>query len=109
MSSKERVSRSIRHIEPNRVPVFELSINNSFSSHILNRKTDIGGGISYRNTIIANMNGIDCIIKNTITGFKDTLELYFKLNLDIVWLKFQKYLICVFPALGNIGVWIIIM
>ena len=55
MNSKERVKTTLNHIEPDRVPVFELSINNKVSSDILGRKTSIGGGVSYKNAIIANM------------------------------------------------------
>ena len=103
MNSKERVKTTLNHIEPDRVPIFELSINNEVSSDILGRKTFIGGSISYRNAIIANMDSEKDLRMSFRNGFNDTLELYKKANLDIVWLKIQKYLTPVFPSLGNIG------
>ncbi len=103
LNSKERVKTTLNHIEPDRVPIFELSINNKVSSDILGRNTFIGGGVSYKNAIIANMGSEDDLRKSIKDGFNDTLELYSKAGLDIAWLKIQKYLTPVFPSLGNIG------
>ena len=103
MTSKERVKTTISHKEPDRVSMFELSINNEVSSDILGRETFIGGGIAYKNAIIANMGDIKTLRDSFRTGFFDTLNLYQKAKLDIVWLKIQKYLTPVFPSLGNVG------
>lgn len=102
LDSVERVKATLDHTEPDRVPLFELSINNKVSSDILGRKTFIGGGISYKNSIIANMGSEGDLRRCFREGFDDTMELYSKAGLDIVWLKVQKYLTPVFPCLGNI-------
>ena len=103
MYSKERVKTTLKHIEPDRVPMFELSINNKISSGILKRETFIGDGIAYKNAIISNMGSEEDLRKSFRDGFKDTIELYGMAKLDIVWLKIQKYLTPVFPNLANFG------
>ena len=103
MNAKDRVKTTFSHMEPDRVPIFELSINNKVSSDILGRETFVGGGIAYKNAIVANMGNIETLRDGFRNGFFDTLELYQKADLDIVWLKIQKYLTPVFSSLGNIG------
>ena len=103
MFSKERIKTTLKHKEPDRIPLFELSINNKVASDILGRETFVGGGISYRKLLLANMGTQEDLRESFQNLFQDTLELYDKAGLDMVCLRVQKGLFPVFPSLGNIG------
>lgn len=103
INSKERVKKALTHCEPDRVPIFEYSINNKISSETLGRKTGIGGGISYKQAILANINGNSHLEKLLERNIEDTLEMSKRIGLDMVQIRFQKYLMPVYQDYGNIG------
>lgn len=83
MNSKERVKRAFAHQEPDRVPIFELTIDNPTASHILGRETLCGFGGMARG-VKAN----EAILHNRwheyqIQRAEDHIELWRALDLDV--------------------------
>jgi len=83
MNSKERVRRAIAHIEPDRVPVFELTINSPAASDIMGRQMYVGFGGRLCGKIFSEWLMEDRAIELTLKIFQDTAELYSHLELDI--------------------------
>ena len=102
MNAKERVRAAFNHQEPDRVPIFELTVTNPILSRILGRK--IVGTVSGEQKAAAirvNMKGRDArreLIKENIAGM---LEAYVKIGFDMIWIRPTEYLAPVFMALND--------
>lgn len=83
MNSKERVQLAFRHQEPDRVPLFELTIDNPTASHVLGREAWCGFGGHVRGALQnqALMEGwIEEFHRRRIA---DEIELWRRLDLDV--------------------------
>jgi hypothetical protein len=83
MNPKERVRSAIAHTEPDRVPVFELTINSPVASDIMGRQMYVGfGGWLAGKTFseyLMEQRAPELMLKI----FQDTIELYSHLELDL--------------------------
>jgi len=83
MNSKERVQRAFAHQEPDRVPIFELTIDNPTAAHVLGRDTLCGFGGRARG-LLQNQ----AIIQGRFHEYHqqrvaDEIELWRALDLDV--------------------------
>ena len=83
MNSKERVRRAFAHQEPDRVPLFELTIDNPTAAHVLGRPTLCGFGGGVRG-VARNQ----ALIEGRIADYHhqrvaDEIELWGALDLDV--------------------------
>lgn len=83
MISKDRVSRAIRFLDVDRIPVFEQEIASNVASEILGREAETGGGgIGWRNIAEALYRGErDSLVTRMV---RDLTELTLELSLDAV-------------------------
>jgi hypothetical protein len=83
MDSRERVKKAIAHEEPDRVPVFELTINAPVASEIMGREMFVGfgGGLVAKAFSEWTMEGR--ALELTVKIFQDSVELYSHLGLDL--------------------------
>lgn len=102
MTKKERVKTALSHNEPDRVPIFELTVANPVMESILGRKImGFGTGEAKAAGIRANMKGRQArraIIKENVEGM---LELYTKVGFDMFWFRPTEYLIPVMMGLPD--------
>ena len=102
MNAKERVRMAFNHQEPDRVPIFELTVTNPILSQILGKK--IEGTVSGEQkaaALRANMQGRDArrqLINRNIAGM---LEAYEKIGFDMIWIRPTEYLTPVYMALND--------
>ena len=83
MNSKERVRLAFNHQEPDRVPLFELTIDNPTASFVLGREAICGFGGQVRGVIqnqALQEGGIEAFHRRRVT---DEIELWRKLDLDV--------------------------
>jgi len=83
MNSKERVKRAFAHQEPDRVPIFELTIDNPTARTVLGRENLCGFGGSAR-----GVKQNEALISGRITSYHqervaDEIELWRRLDLDV--------------------------
>ncbi len=83
MNSKERVRLAFNHQEPDRVPIFELTIDNPTASHVLGRPTlcGFGGqarGVAQNEALLAGQ--IEAYHRQRVA---DEIELWQRLDLDV--------------------------
>lgn len=83
MNSKERVKLAFKHQEPDRVPLFELTIDNPTASHVLGRPTlcGFGGrvrGVAQNEALLAGQ--IEAYHRQRVA---DEIELWRALDLDV--------------------------
>ncbi len=83
MNSKERVKLAFDHQEPDRVPIYELSIDNPTAAYVLGRPTLCGFG-GYVRGVQQNQ----AIVNGTFNQYteqrvQDLIELWNKLDLDV--------------------------
>lgn len=83
MNSKERVKLAFAHQEPDRVPVFELSIDNPTASHVLGRPTLCGFGGRVRGVARNEALRAGRIEEYCQQRVADEIELWQKLDLDV--------------------------
>lgn len=83
MNSKERVRAALAHREPDRVPVFELTINSPAASEIMGRQMYVGFGGWLAGKIFSEWMAEGRTLELTLKIFSDTIELYSQLDLDI--------------------------
>ncbi len=83
MESRQRVQTAIAHKEPDRVPVFELTINSPAASEIMGRQMYVGFGGWLFGKIFSEWAMEDRTLELTVKIFQDTIELYSHLDLDI--------------------------
>lgn len=84
MTGKQRALKALRHEEPDRIPLSELTIEYKVASSILGRDaiTGIGGYVSAKKCIEAVKSGRFQEYRRRFVD--DTIELYARLDLDIV-------------------------
>ena len=83
MDSKERVKKAVAHEEPDRVPVFELTINAPTASEIMGREMYVGFGGKLVAKTFSEWTMEGRALELTIKIFQDSIELYSQLDLDI--------------------------
>jgi hypothetical protein len=83
MNSRERVQTAFAHKEPDRIPIFELTINSSTASEIMGREMYVGFGGWLVGKIFSEWKMEDRALELAIRIFQDSIELYSELNLDI--------------------------
>jgi hypothetical protein len=102
MTKKERVKIAMAHREPDRVPLFELTVANPVLESVLGRKiTGFGTGEAKAAGIRAAMVGRDrrqALIRESVEGM---LELYEKVGFDMFWFRPTEFLTTVFMGLPD--------
>ncbi len=83
MTPRERVQTTVAHKEPDRVPVFELTINSSVASEIMGREMYVGYGGWLVGKVFSEWMMEGRSIELAIKIFQDSIELYSHLDLDI--------------------------
>ncbi len=96
MTKKERVKKTLSHEEPDRVPIFELTVANPVLKSVLGKRiTGFGTGESKAAGIRASMKGREArraIIKENVEGM---LEMYEKVGFDMFWYRPTDYVVAV--------------
>jgi len=102
MTRKQRVKTTLSHAEPDRVPIFELTVANPVLESVLGRRiSGFGTGESKAAGIKASMEGRDAtraIIRENIEGM---LEMYERVGFDIFWYRPTDYVVCVYMGLPD--------
>ena len=83
MTPKERVQTAIAHAEPDRVPVFELTINSPVASEIMGRRMYVGYGGWLVAKVFSEWIMEGRTLELAAKIFQDSIELYSHLDLDI--------------------------
>jgi len=83
MTPRERVQTTVAHKEPDRVPVFELTINSSVASEIMGREMYVGYGGWLVGKVFSEWMMEGRSLELAIKIFQDSIELYSHLDLDI--------------------------
>ena len=84
MNSKERALMAFAHREPDRVPLFELSIDSRPASALMGREMWVGGGYG-RDAVIANRMAADGAgAEYAERSQRDTIALWHALGLDVI-------------------------
>lgn len=83
MNSKERVTRAFAHKEPDRVPIFELTIDNPTAKHVLGRDNLCGFGGMVRGARQNEALGNGRIHQYHQQRIADEIELWQTLDLDV--------------------------
>lgn len=85
MTSRERVRTALSHREPDRVPIFEIVINNTVAEHYLGRKSYVWGtGSTTKAQLEAEMQGKKEYRAFMDTCFQDALKVYHDAGLDMI-------------------------
>ncbi|MBI5117062.1 hypothetical protein HZA56_11365 [Candidatus Poribacteria bacterium] len=84
MNSKERVRVAVAHREPDRVPVFELSINSPVASDIMGRQMYVGFGGWLVAKVFSEWMAEGRVLELALKIFSDWIDLYSHLELDIL-------------------------
>jgi hypothetical protein len=102
MTKKERVQTTMSHREPDRVPLFELTVANPVLESVLGRRiTGFGTGEAKAASIRAGMTGREsrrALIRESVEGM---LELYEKVGFDMFWFRPTEFLVTVFMGLPD--------
>jgi len=102
MTKKERVKTTMDHREPDRVPLFELTVANPVLESVLGRRiTGFGTGEAKAAGIRAAMAGKEArqaLIRESVEGM---LELYEKVGFDMFWFRPTEFLTTVFMGLPD--------
>ena len=102
MNRKERVRTTFSHKEPDRVPLFELTVANPVLQSVLGRRiVGFGTGEAKAAGIRAAMKGGQerrALIRENVTGM---MELYEKAGFDMFWFRPTDYLACVMMGLPD--------
>jgi hypothetical protein len=90
------------HREPDRVPLFELTVANPVLESVLGRRiTGFGTGEAKAASIKAGMTGREsrrALVKESVEGM---LELYEKVGFDMFWFRPTEFLVTVFMGLPD--------
>ncbi len=84
MNSTERVRAAVAHREPDRVPVFELSINSPVASDIMGRQMYVGFGGWLVGKVFSEWMAEGRTLELALKIFSDWIEFYSHLELDIL-------------------------
>ena len=102
MNRKERIRTTFSHREPDRVPMFELTVANPVLQSVLGRRImGFGTGESKAAGIRAAMSSGEmrrALIRENVTGM---MELYEKVGFDMFWFRPTDYLACVMMGLPD--------
>ncbi|GAB4336155.1 MAG: hypothetical protein Kow0099_08970 [Candidatus Abyssubacteria bacterium] len=83
MTPKERVTTSVSHREPDRVPVFELTINSPVASDIMGRQMYVGFGGWLCGKVFSEYMAEGRSLELILKIFEDSIALYTELDLDV--------------------------
>ncbi|UCD57040.1 MAG: hypothetical protein JSV16_14690 [Candidatus Hydrogenedentota bacterium] len=83
MTARERVRTAVSHREPDRVPVFELTINSPTASDIMGRQMYVGFGGWLVGKVFSEWMAEGRSLELAAKIFQDSIELYSHLDLDI--------------------------
>ena len=102
MNARERVGTTLRHQEPDRVPIFELAFGNPLASQVMGREIHIGraGGDAYRDILLCNMEGRAARQRFIRQASADHVALFDALPYDMMMQIPLEYLQ---PALNQFG------
>lgn len=85
MNSRERILKSLKHKEPDRVPIFEIGINNQVAEYFLGKKVYIWGtGTTTKAAIEIEMKDKAEYKKFMDNCFQNSLEFFYKAGLDMI-------------------------
>jgi hypothetical protein len=105
MNSRERILKVINHEIPDRVPMFEIGINNAVAEYFLGRKSYIWGtGETTKASLEAEMQGKQEFIKFINNGYQDVLEVFYKAGLDMIPIYPTAFLHPINFGLHNVAV-----
>jgi len=89
MTPLERVQRTLRFEEPDRVPYFEQGVASNVASDILGREVRVGGGGLRRDGVEAAMAGPDAVAEYEARTLADFFDLVEALDFDVVSLPWM--------------------
>jgi hypothetical protein len=102
MNRRERVKTAFSHREPDRVPIFELTVANPVLETVLGRRIQgFGTGEAKAAGIRAGRQGREArraLIRKNVEGM---MELYEKVGFDMFWFRPTEYLAAVFMGLPD--------
>jgi len=102
MTKKQRVKTALSHMEPDKVPIFELTVANPVLESVLGRRiSGFGTGESKVAGIRASIEGGDArrkIIRENVEGM---LEMYEKVGFDMFWYRPTDYVVAVYMGLPD--------
>jgi hypothetical protein len=102
MNRKERVKTAFSHREPDRVPIFELTVANPVLETVLGRRIQgFGTGEAKAAGIRAAREGREArraLIRRNVDGM---MELYERVGFDMFWFRPTEYLASVFMGLPD--------
>lgn len=102
MDPKERVRTTFAHREPDRVPMFELTVANPVLESVLGRRLEgFGTGEAKVAGIRAALRGTEtsrALIRRNVEGL---MELYEKVGFDLFWFRPTEFMATVFMGLPD--------
>lgn len=102
MNPKERIRTTFAHREPDRVPMFELTVANPVLQSVLGRRIEgFGTGEAKAAGIRAGLPGAEPrreLIRRNVQGL---MELYEKVGFDMFWFRPTDYMATVFMGLPD--------
>lgn len=105
MNSRERILKAMHHKIPDRVPMFEIGINNQVAEYFLGRKVYVWGtGETTKVSLEAEMNGKEEFIKFINNCYQDALEVYYKAGLYMIPIYPTAFLHPINFGLHNVAV-----
>jgi len=105
MNSKERVREALNRREPDRVPLFEFSINNRIAKHIVGRNVLIfGAGSTTKAAIDAEIRSQDEYKEFMSSSFLSQLQVYSKAGFDMITLVPTTFVTPYNFGLGNVAI-----
>jgi len=85
MYSRDRISITLNHKEPDRVPIFEIALSNKIAEYYLGKKVYIGGtGATTKEVIEAQMKDKKEYKKFIQECYLNSLEIYNKAGMDMI-------------------------
>lgn len=105
MDGKTRVSMTLAHREPDRVPIYEGAFSSRIASEILGREVYIpsNGGSSFRHFLLANMEGEGAARAAAVDSGRAAIELCQHLGIDMIRVRVTDFLTPVDFGYGNYG------
>ncbi|MCD6361424.1 MAG: hypothetical protein J7M38_11260, partial [Armatimonadetes bacterium] len=84
MTSRERIRKTLRFEEPDRVPFFEQGVASNVASDILGREAVTGGGSARFGSMLAGLSGVEAYREYHERARSDWADLIEVLDMDAV-------------------------